>query len=121
MKPLSLRMKKAGIDADSVISRLGGDVELYLSICLKFIQDPTIPSIFQAVADNNFSEAGMHLHTLQGVTANLGFTRLHELCVTLLEELKSKSYMSFKTDIRRLKKEYSSLIAFLNTLRIKAN
>ena len=119
MKLLSHRMKKAGIEADSVISRLGGDVELYLSICLKFINDPTLASIMKAVADNNLSAAGMHIHTLMGIAANLGFTRLQEQCVTLLEELKSNNYIRFNTDIRRLKKEYCSLISFLNILRTK--
>lgn len=119
MKLLSLKMKKAGIDADSVIFRLGGDLELYMTICLKFIKDPTVSFILKSVSENNLSEAGLHIHTLKGVSANLGFIRLQELCVTLLEELKNRSYMDFNLDILRLKKEYRSLISFLNTVCIK--
>ncbi len=116
MKSLSLNMKKAGIDADSVISRLGGDVELYMTICLKFINDPTFSNILLAVAENNLSEAGIHIHTLKGVSANLGFIRLKALCDTLLEELKNKSYFDFNIDLCRLKKDYHSLISYLKTV-----
>ncbi len=121
MKPLSVMMKKAGIDADSVISRLGGNTDLYLSICLKFINDPTIPCIMKAMDENNLSAAGMHIHTLKGVTANLGFIRLYELCVTMLEELKNNNYLDFRSDFCRLKREYRILLSFLNSLRTKAN
>ncbi len=113
MKLLCLKMKEAGIDTDSVINRLGGNIKLYMSICLKFINDPTYQCIMQAVSKNNLPEAGMHIHTLKGVAANLGFVKLQSLCVKLLEELKNNKDSDFHKDICLLKKEYCSLISIL--------
>lgn len=117
MKRLCLRMKEVGVDTDSVVTRLGGNVKLYLSICLKFLTDPTFYFITKAVSQNNFTEALVHIHTLKGVAANLGFVRLQLLCKNLIEELNNREYSDFYKDYSVLEKEYRTLISILTVVK----
>lgn len=113
MKQIIL-LKEAGNDTDSIIASLGGNQELYLSICKKFMMDPSF-SLFQAaVSIKDMQSARTHIHTLKGVAANLGFSRLHSICASIMEDIhnncESISYMKQQ----KLREEYKKIIEIIH-------
>ncbi len=114
MEQIYQKLKEHGIDTDSVTERLGGNYRLYLTICEKFVYDKSYPSLKEALLSGDLSSVGTHLHTLKGVAANLGFLYLHDLCNSLLEQLKQNRLEHFNTDIQKLCLECNQIISILS-------
>lgn len=114
MEQLTKKMKEHRIDTDGVIARLGGKEKLYLTICKKFLNDISYPSVWEAVNKEDYKEAGKHIHTLKGVAVNLGFIYLSSLCNRLLTELEQQNFNLFNKDLISLGQEYDIIISILN-------
>ncbi|MBP1755806.1 MAG: hypothetical protein H6Q59_2204 [Firmicutes bacterium] len=108
------KLNKHGIDTESVITRLGGNVPLYLSICKKFLFDTSYPKLMEALSLGSISDAKMHIHTLKGVAANLGFQYMHALCKHILTAMEQCELKCFEHDINCLSDEYKIIIAILS-------
>jgi HPt (histidine-containing phosphotransfer) domain-containing protein len=114
MEQMTKKMKEHRIDTDSVIARLGGKENLYLTICKKFLHDINYASIWDAVDQGYYEEARKHIHTLKGVAANLGFIYLSSLCNRLLTELEQQNFNLFNKDLISLSQEYDIIVSILN-------
>lgn len=114
MEQIYRKLKEHGIDTDGVTERLGGNKMLYLTICKKFINDKSYPSIKKAFASGDLTEAQIQIHTLKGVAANLGFIYLYALCNRLLDLLKEKEMKYLEPDFIRLCQECDLLISILS-------
>jgi HPt (histidine-containing phosphotransfer) domain-containing protein len=114
MEQICRKLKEHGIDIDGVTERLGGNKNLYLTICKKFVHDRSYPLIKETLAEGNLSEAQVHIHTLKGVAANLGFIYLYALCNRLLTQLEQKELICFEKDIQKLSQECDLIISILS-------
>ena len=78
-------------DTDFAISQLNGNHELLCRLLNKFIDDyrDTGNTVSGLVAAQNYSEATMLVHTVKGVTGNLGMKALHKESDTLEQVCKS--------------------------------
>lgn len=114
MELLYKKLKEHGVDTDSVITRLGGNEPLYLSICKKFLFDTSYPKLKEALSSGSISEARMHIHTLKGVAGNLGFQYMHALCKHILAAMEQCEFKYFEHDINCLSDEYQLIIAILS-------
>lgn len=113
MEYLTTRLNEHRIDTEGAIARLGGKEMLYLTICKKFPRDSSYASVMDAIKKSDYTKVRMHLHTLKGVSANLGFQYLYALCNRLLAELDQRELPLFHQDILCLMKEYDIIIALL--------
>ncbi|MDF2885587.1 MAG: hypothetical protein K0R54_6163 [Clostridiaceae bacterium] len=113
MEHVSDSLQKIGVDIDSVISRLGGNEHLYLTICKKFLKDNNFQLLQNALLSNDFKEVEIRTHTLKGVAANLGFVQLEFLCKTLLDNVRNNEIKSIQNNLKRLSKEYYEIINIL--------
>lgn len=114
MELLCRKLKEHGVDTESVITRLGGNEPLYLTICKKFLLDTSYPKLSEALSLGRISEAQMHIHTLKGVAANLGFQYMYALCKHILAAMEQCDLKCFEHDIRCLSDEYKIIIAILS-------
>ena len=114
MEQLCRQLREHGVDTEGVTERLGGNKKLYLSICKKFVYDKSYPSLKVALAAGDLLEAQVHIHTLKGVAANLGFIYLYALCNRILDEIKHKEMKYFELDIQKLSQECDLLISILS-------
>lgn len=114
MEILCKKLKEHGIDTDSVITRLGGNEPLYLSICKKFLFDNSYPKLKEALSSGRIDDAQMHIHTLKGVAGNLGFQYMHSLCKHILAAMEKCEVRCFEYDINCLSDEYKIIIAILS-------
>jgi HPt (histidine-containing phosphotransfer) domain-containing protein len=113
MERTGKQLREIGIDVDSVVSRLGGNEEIYLSICRKFIDDPSYSSFQKAIIENDIKAVEIHIHTLKGVAANLGFTRLELISRKILNNIKDKESSYLKDELQELSEEYHKIITVL--------
>lgn len=114
MNDICKKLKEIGVTVDQVVNRLGGNEPLYLKICIQFLQDKSFQQCIQAVTRKDYPNAEIWIHTLKGVSANLGFTNMEHLCSDILNKLKAKNYLLLELDITNLSKEYRTITSILS-------
>ena len=114
MEYVSRKLIEIGIDVVSVVSRLGGDEQLYLSLCRKYIKDQNMGLFHESIIKNDFSAAELYIHTLKGIAANLGFLRLEALCKEVLDDLRINKYINIITNINNLGEEHNRIVFLFN-------
>lgn len=113
MEYTSIKLKDIGVDVYSVISRLGGNELLYLNICHKFLQDQSFQLFQRAITNKDYEMAKINIHTLKGVSANLGFIRLEHLCKAINDHLTNNDIISLQDTVNALTEEYYNIISVL--------
>ena len=100
-------LTQIGVDAEATVARLGGMEELLKRFILKFPQDPTFSALAKAYDSRDMEALGRHVHTLKGLTANLGIEPLRQMCEEYLEGIRANLPMAELTAYqRRLTLEY---------------
>ncbi len=100
-------LAQIGVDAEATVARLGGMEELLKRFILKFPQDPTFSALAKAYDSRDMEALGCHVHTLKGLTANLGIEPLRQMCEEYLEGIRANLPMAELTAYqRRLTLEY---------------
>ena len=106
-----------GIDIIDGIKRVGGNTKLYYELLLKFRDNYSncIADLTTKLTSGNEEETHMLLHTLKGMSGNLGMTKLHEVCRETEQHLKNNTNGARTTDvIGPLSVEVEKVFASLN-------
>lgn len=82
------RLDWAGVDYKDGVSRFLGKSELYEKFVQKFPEDPTFPTLRDAMNTGDLKKAFLCAHSLKGIAENLSFTRLTEATKPLVEALR---------------------------------
>ena len=70
-----------GIDVEGAMNAWArGHERLYMKYLLRFPDDPYVENFVEALETGDLATAYRAIHSLKGVSANLGMTKLHELC-----------------------------------------
>lgn len=80
---------------------------------LKFPNDPSMDALNEMVAAGDNKGAFRAVHTLKGVAANLGFTRLYQDASNLTEQLRDLQHNPDPELYRILKSTYTMVITVL--------
>ncbi len=120
MDNITLSLSKIGVDVNNIISRLGDNEQLYISICRKFSKDPNYQGFQDAIAAKDYNNTLIQIHTLKGLAANLGFVRLEQISKVILEDVKNNKE-PMQRDINELSKEYNKIINILNSENADSN
>ena len=81
---------------------------------LMFLNDNTFEELTRTLNEKDYETAFRMVHTLKGVSSNLGFTKLFDSSVVLTEILRAKKYeMDLNTPYQLIKKEYEKIIEAL--------
>ncbi|MDM8538666.1 ATP-binding protein, partial [Desulfobacterales bacterium HSG17] len=94
---LSINKELEGIDVDSGLKRVGGDIKLYEKLLVEFYSDYSdkIETLRQAVEKGDIKDARQQVHNLKGVSASLGAEKLNSASMALESEIvkgKTKEY-----------------------------
>ena len=79
--------EKMGGNYEDVISRLTKE-ERITKYTIKFLEDTTFRSLCEAREVNDYEAVFREIHTLKGVSQNLGFARLQEVCHAMTEAVR---------------------------------
>lgn len=106
MKKLRDFYRLTGSDSDEIINRFNGNPETVKRFVLKFPSDNSFSRLKAFLTVNDTQEAFRAAHTLKGICANLGFTRLYRLASDITELLRSEKSGEAKTLFPKLETEY---------------
>lgn len=113
MEIMIQRLKEIGINVDNVVSRLGGNEIFYLSVCRRFQDDRNYQLFQNALVKDDFESARIYIHTLKGVSANLGFAQMELICKSILEDLKNNDIVSLQQHKAELSEDYNKIVSIL--------
>ena len=80
----------AGADFNDVMGRLGSEA-FVKRFALAFLKDSSFEKLKKAMEEKNAENAFPAAHTLKGVSANLGFSKLTEVSSELTEKLRGRN------------------------------
>lgn len=112
--PLLLLMQTAGVDTKNSLARFAGRENLYVKFLLRFPQDDTFRHIQTALASENWLDMLQAAHTLKGVSANLGMTRLFEACSQTVSLLRQPDTAAAKDSFAELEAAYCEMNSLLH-------
>ena len=80
----------------------------------KFPDDPSFNLLLDAVEKGDIETSFRSVHTLKGVSANLGFTKLNAAAINLTEQLRPRLEQADQALLADLRAEYERTIGILN-------
>lgn len=83
-------LKENGADVDNSLKRFMGNRGLYEKFLLKFPEDQNMSSLRECMKNKNYGDAFKCVHTLKGVSANLGLNPIQELSSQMTELMRGK-------------------------------
>lgn len=99
--------EKIGADYNGASVRLMGE-EMLARFALKFLDDESMDKLEAAMAAGDVEGAFMAVHTLKGVSQNLGFDNLYEPAVVVTEALRNANTVDGARDgIHALRQQYA--------------
>lgn len=107
-------LTNSNIDTKGAINRFAGNVDLFEKFIFKFPDDPTFVNIKPSFDSLNYQEALNAVHTLKGLSGNLGMTRLYNACsntTLLLRAGKNKEAAASYSEIETSYNEIISIIS----------
>lgn len=121
---LSMRGRKLNIK--ELYIKLGGDYEdvvdrfikeeLVKKFVLKFPADNTFDGLKEALERGDLTEAFRFIHTLKGISANLGFAGLYQAASELTEQLRGCNVPADEKLVAAVIWEYEKVISAIKEL-----
>ncbi len=106
-----------GLDTESALVRMNNKKKLYLSILKKFYNNNQsfISEIKDALANTEDETAQRMIHTLKGVSGNIGADLLHKLTKIVERSIIEKNAESLDKEIAKLETELNKLFDNIST------
>ncbi len=104
-----------GGDYEDVVDRFMKE-ELVKKFVFKFPMDNTFEGLRDALERNDMSEAFRFVHTLKGISANLGFTGLYQASSELTEQLRGCNAPADEELVDAVGREYERVISAIKEL-----
>ena len=99
-----------GIDTKAALIRIGGNKSVYKKVLEKFIhsQSSVSSEIKAALQENNFERAKLLVHSLKGVSGNIGAAQLHQQAEHLEALIKQEAVT--ETELEKLDNELTQVL-----------
>jgi two-component system, sensor histidine kinase and response regulator len=110
--PSDPHLEIAGLDVADGLGRVAGNKKLYCSLLRQFVEQQVdaVSEIRAGVERQDFAAAERLIHTLKGVSGNLGAKLTSELAAELERSLRSRDVRSLQTGLPRLAVELARTI-----------
>ncbi|NOR64958.1 MAG: response regulator [Candidatus Scalindua sp.] len=107
-----------GIDVETGLIRVGGNMKLYKKLLIKFRDDysNSCDEIKNAIKNNNLKDAERYAHTLKGVTGNIGISKLHKIAGDLEAVIRKRETDRYDIMLKKYSKELSKVLTTLKEL-----
>ncbi|WP_318709490.1 Hpt domain-containing protein [Candidatus Acetatifactor stercoripullorum] len=103
-------------DYEGVLGRLLDEARIRRFL-FKFLEDENFSALMTAMRDQDVKAAFLAAHTLKGLCANLGFTRLQGAADALTEELRAGEWKDFSALQQQMEQAYEEVASALNRFR----
>lgn len=102
-------LREFGADVDEAILRCMNNVDFYLMLVKKVLNDTRIYQLEEQISDKNLEAAFETAHTLKGMFSNLSLTPLVRPITAISENLKNKVDMDYRPLLEEAKSEFRKL------------
>lgn len=92
-------------DYDEVLRRFGSEA-MVKKFALRFLNDLSYKELTEALAENNGEDAFRAAHTLKGICANLGFSKLYSVSSELTEKLRGRNTEGSEELFEKVREQY---------------
>ena len=114
-------LSQSGINLTDGLVYFSENERLYEKYLFRFLEEPTFPELFKAIAEDRREDARRAAHSLKGITATLGFASLNTPVKAQEFEFKNGRWEEGTQYTDELKKEYARIIDVLHTAKALAN
>lgn len=114
---LDIFLQKAGVDKQEAAGRFAGRIEILEKFLLKFPEDAAYGTMLENAAQGKIEETAGSLHTLKGVTGNLGLQKLHQLSAAGVQYMRETQRMLPEADLEQIRQEYVRVVGVIREYR----
>lgn len=104
-----------GADFEGVLQRLGSE-SFIRRFAVRFPDDKSFQMIREGIANGDAETAFRGAHTLKGVCANLGFSKLYEESSRLTEDLRDRELSGYEENWKAVQEQYRVTVDALAAL-----
>ena len=108
--------KMLDIDYDSNLLKFGNNEMLYRRFLKKLLEDTTFEELKSQWEEKQYKNIETLAHTLKGVSANLGITRLYRFSDELVQKIRNEEFNDLKETYEKLENEYIRTKDMINEL-----
>jgi signal transduction histidine kinase/DNA-binding response OmpR family regulator/HPt (histidine-containing phosphotransfer) domain-containing protein len=107
-----------GVDVGDGVSRFGGNVQSYIRLLHKFAENQSnaIDEISIAVESRDRDLAERLVHTLKGVSGNIGATKLRKLAASVEEAIKSDAHEQLDKLVESTRTELQRVVSMIQAM-----
>lgn len=105
-----------GVDYEGTIERFANNLDMYIKFLNKFCDDQNFIALQESVKNKDFENMLTHVHTLKGVTGNLGLIKLYNICSNMTNELRAGNGEKAMVLAVDLEKEYANITQTISTV-----
>ncbi len=102
------------IDENVLCNTFNNNEQIMVKFIKKFPSDNSFDKLAAAIEESNAVVIYETLHTLKGLSSNLGLKKLSLLSNDLLQDVKSKNYSDFYLKFNKIKEERKKIIDCIN-------
>ncbi len=107
-------LKANGVDVDGALERFCGKEDFYKKYLGKFADEKCYTGLFESLEIEDYENAIINVHTLKGVSGNLGFSKLMEYSMAMLTDLRAEKYDNLEAHSRNIKDERDRIVSLIN-------
>lgn len=91
------QMEESGADVSTTLKRFMGNEAIYMKFLMKFPEDKNYDTIIESMKKNDYDAVFNGVHTLKGVSANLGLNPVYNAASQITELLRNRSQQQVDT------------------------
>lgn len=107
---LLVELEGYGNNVSEFVSRMGGMESICVKLMKKFPDDTNYKEYMKIVEEGNYEKAEASIHTLKGVSSNLGLTTISEVSQQILNAIRNEDLTHIEDLNGNLKRIYESNI-----------
>lgn len=110
------KLSANGVDVSGTMERFMNNEDLYKRILKKFTSDTSFADAVRAKEEGNDEETQMHIHTLKGVSANLGLTPIFAITDEMMQHFRSGAPQAAYDLFGPLEEKYQQLMHLIEEI-----
>lgn len=104
-----------GIDFRELSQRMMGNVHLAKKFLIKFLDDQTLTELKRSFEANDKEAMLLAVHTLKGVSGNLSFIKLYDVCSQMVKDLRENKDTDLEKEYQQICEIHQVLINAIQT------
>ncbi len=116
---LEIKLKEqlagAGMNVEDGVERVSGNEALYIKLLKKFPNDKNYERFVESMKSGAHDDAAIYMHTLKGLSANLGMNKLYEYCCEADADFKAGN-LPLPSNIEKIRENYTKIVEIITEI-----